>query len=82
MDIRQAEVELFHADRRTDTMKVTVALASFCDMPKELSDEQVKIASVPQACVEHCTEFEWVNITFSLRSFHSFLNTANLLHFQ
>jgi hypothetical protein len=82
MDIRQAEVELFHADRRTDKMKVTVALALFCDMPKELSDEQIKIASFTQPRVEHCTEFKWVNLIFSLRSFHSFLNTANLLHFQ
>ena len=57
-DIRQAEVELFLADRRTDTMKVTVTLALLCDMPNELSDEQIKIASGTKPYVVQCTEFK------------------------
>ena len=40
MEIRPQGDELFHADRRTDTMKLTVAFRKFVNEPKIRADRE------------------------------------------
>jgi hypothetical protein len=44
MKIRLVEAELFHADRRTDVIKPTVAFRNFANVPKNGYAENAKYA--------------------------------------